>query len=186
MSCPGRPTWSLSIWRPPRSLTPRLSPTACGHRRPASPASASACSCSTSPRRWCMPSRQQMCPPWPCPPTSILDGPVAALDVLPSPGGDLVDAGDQLAQVADLEHLVAVGGVGAHDRVGGVPLVPRLGVEPVEVAGPFAQAAEDLQAGVAVIVAGVAHDQEGAAPVEVGAVALLEGGEDVAVVGMAV
>jgi hypothetical protein len=92
------------------------------------------CSCSTSPRRWCMPSRQQMCPPWPCPPTSILDGPVAALDVLPSPGGDLVDAGDQLAQVAHLKHLVAVGGVGTHDRVAGVPLVLRLGVEPVEVA----------------------------------------------------
>jgi hypothetical protein len=69
-----------------------------------------------------------------CPPTSILDGPVAALDVPPSPGGDAVDAGDQLAQVAHLEHLVAVGGVGTHDRVAGVPLVLRLGVEPVEVA----------------------------------------------------
>jgi hypothetical protein len=103
-----------------------------------------------------MPSRQQMCPSWPCPPTSILDGPVAALDDLPSPGGDLVDAGDQLAQVAHLEHLVAMRGVDTHDRVAGDPLVLGLGVEPVEVADPSGQAGEHLQAGIAVVVAGVA------------------------------
>src|SRR5215216_3489103 len=39
------------------------------------------------------------------------------------------------------------GGVGAHERVGSIPLVLRLGVEPVDVADPPGQPAEHLLVG---------------------------------------
>ena len=80
-------------------------------------------------------------------------------------------------RLAHLEQLIALG-IGADDRVRGVALILlRLGVESVEVANPPGQPAKRLQAEVAVDVAGVPHDQERAAPVQVGPVALLEGGE---------
>jgi hypothetical protein len=40
-----------------------------------------------------------------------------------------------------------LGGVGAHDQVGGIPLVLRLGVEPVEVADPPDRPAEHFRPG---------------------------------------
>ena len=45
----------------------------------------------------------------------------------------------QLAQRPALDHLVAVGGVLADDGVARAPVVTRLGVEPVHVAGPALQ-----------------------------------------------
>ena len=57
----------------------------------------------------------------------------------PVRSGDLVHARGQLAQGAHLEHAVAGCTIGAHDRVGRVPLGPWFRVEPVEAAGPLGQ-----------------------------------------------
>src|SRR6266498_5153143 len=100
--------------------------------------------------------------------------------------GDLVDAVGELAQVGDLEDAVAVPRVLAHHRVGGVPLAARLRVEPVEAARAGAELAQRLHAGVAVVAAGVAHHDQGAAAVEVAAPAFGEALQHLAVVAVPV
>src|SRR6476620_7519997 len=52
------------------------------------------------------------------------------------PSDQVVDESLELAEVAALEHAVAVDAVVPDDRVTGVPVRLRLGVEPVDVAGP--------------------------------------------------
>src|SRR6266542_3936937 len=99
---------------------------------------------------------------------------------------DLVHRVRELAQVADLEDAVAVGRVQAHDRVGAVPLGARLGVEPVQAPRPRTEAAQGVGAGVAIVGAGVAHDDQGAAAVDVAAVALGEAFQHLAVMAVPV
>src|SRR6266540_2839126 len=77
--------------------------------------------------------RRQPVPGWkgaPCSPTSSAAsgaGPRrAAGSGAGLPSDDLVDAGAELAQVADLEDLVAAGAVAGHEGIGAVPLLARL------------------------------------------------------------
>src|SRR5262245_3629005 len=91
---------------------------------------------------------------------------------------DELDRLAQLAQRADLEHAAAVGGVGGQDRVGGVPLGPGLGVEPVDGPAAVGDLGQDLGPGGAVVVAGVAGDDDRRAVAEPPAAALAKLAED--------
>ena len=75
--------------------------------------------------------------------------------------GQLLDEGLELAQVAALVDAVGVGAVLADDRVAGVPVRARLGVEPVDVAGLVAHLLHHPGLRGVVVVAGVAEQQDG-------------------------
>ncbi len=102
------------------------------------------------------------------------------------PSGQGLDEALELAQVAALVDAVAVHAVLADDRVAGVPVRLRLGVEPVDVAGPVPDLLDHPGLGGVVVVAGVAEDQHGGLRADLLAPRLPEHLEGVAVVGVAV
>src|SRR5438105_3752783 len=65
----------------------------------------------------------------------------------------------KLPEIAALIDTVAVGAVLAHDRVAGVPVGARLGVEPIHVARPLVHLVDDPRLGGVVVVPGVAQQQ---------------------------
>src|SRR4051794_10782058 len=74
--------------------------------------------------------------------------------------GDGADELGELAQVATLEDAVAVLAVLGHDRVAGVPVAARLGVEPVDVPTALAHLVDDPGLRRVVVVARVAQEDD--------------------------
>src|SRR3954470_16153836 len=70
---------------------------------------------------------------------------------------ELLDEALELPQVSALVDAVAMDAVLGDDRVAGVPVAARLGVQPVDVAGAVAQLFDDPRLGRVVVVAGVAE-----------------------------
>src|SRR5438067_6607778 len=98
----------------------------------------------------------------------------------------MLDEPFQLLEVAALEGAVAVDGVLGHDRVTGVPIRLRLGVEPEEVARLLAHLLQHPGLGRVVVVAGVAQQNHARLGADLATPPFPERLEGVAVVGVAV
>src|SRR6478752_5267504 len=102
---------------------------------------------------------------------------VAGASVMPASCRALrqdVDELLELAEVAALERAVAVGAVLPHDRIAGVPVGLRLGVQPVQVTGALLDLLEHPALRGVVVVPLVAEDHDGVLRGELLAVPLPE------------
>src|SRR5438874_1217662 len=99
---------------------------------------------------------------------------------------ELFDEALELAQVAAFVDAVAVDAVLGDDRVPGVPIRTRLGIEPVDVPGPLPQLLHDPRLGGVVVVPGVAEEDHRALRRHLGPPPVPEDLKSVAVVGVPV